>query len=74
MRIISSRPQERTPYFVGWYGGYHSCKINHSKRDGNEFEAVVCEECLIQLASEWPTAMLQSNAASYADPFSDIGE
>lgn len=36
----------------------------HSSRDGDEFEAVVCEECLVALAGEWTTAILRT-AVSY---------
>lgn len=31
----------------------------HSPRDGDEFEAVICEECLVALVSTWPTATLK---------------
>lgn len=31
----------------------------HSTRDGDEFEAVVCEGCLVALADEWKTATLR---------------
>ena len=46
----------------------------HSKRDGDEFEAVVCENCLIQLATEWQTAILRSNVVSCDGAFASDGE
>lgn len=46
----------------------------HSKHDGDEFEAVICEDCIIKLAAEWQTAILRSNVAPYDDSFADVGE
>jgi hypothetical protein len=46
----------------------------HSERDGDEFEAVICEDCLIKLAAEWQTAILRSNVAPYDGAFASVKE